>query len=1085
VSFPDSSAQSVTAKAKTILENGTETRHEAEKDFEQYPVFDAVKSRIHHFEHECVFDPDLCTLCLSPLGDRVAGSECFNFRTHILRIFDIITGKEISTTQHESSVSAACFSSDGQIIATGTVNGHVRIINVATGKVMMKTIAPAEMISSLCFLPNGKGLASGNAGLIMRIFDLSGKVMWEKSLVEMDNDSSGIEDLSAELITSLSFSFDGKRIVTGSTDKFARILEVDLKNEDSESECESVFANFKLFQRMEHQRTVRSVCFSTDGKSIATGSEDGFVRIFDVSSGNQILKTLNYGDVRSVCFSPDGKRVATGTYDGSVRIFDVFSGKEILKAIELQASVHVCFTPDGRSILSGNASSERIFASIFKVETEKSVLKTLSVPGDGQTKHEFLCVCFSPDGKAIATGSSDRLARIFEVDTGKVLQTTIPHGDLILSICFSPDGNRIATSCRDNFLRIFDSKMQGPPIVKKFVASSVNCVCFSPDGKNIATGSDDAYARIFKISYTDRSLNMSFEGHLEKKVSAICFSPDGKLFATGWCDGGSCAAIFDVASLSQSDVIVFYITSQIVTEQSRTTSLSFSPDGKYIAVSIDAVAQIFDIFSGKAIAVLKTVEHGGQIKSVCFSSDGRSIVTCSDDQFARVFVVNSKYSNAIDAKPCMIFHANIFAWSSNYCIAVSRGTTLHLLSDPHNFATDNWLPISPGLVLLWSCLPEELQKQCFCSDSQVVLSEFFASNGGGLVALAAKWHERDPYFPHALPTLKRLFKGKEPVINAGLIFRQLLPEKPHLPDSETVTALLRIISNHVNFSVQDDELTKVLAHAVCVPSIRSIMDQFWTEMVELVPSNSIVVCKVDQVSFSEATRMYVAASESTQEPVFQDHFLMHAQNEGSHLNFEHFLVPFANASAHRQANGRHSKNLLQALVETDNIDIFGTTLVRAVVLFKWQAFGRSLWLREFFIYCVGLALLVGLDILTWQFWALNVDDQNNVPPDIAIISALFCVINMRHLFREIKQFICSVPDNQATLLQRIKKSDYFWEFWNWLDILHIVLGNSAVIMVWAHTPKALPVLAITSFLRWWGTLFFLQVTIYNHNHFRT
>jgi hypothetical protein len=54
-------------------------------------------------------------------------------------------------------------------------------------------------------------------------------------------------------------------------------------------------------------------------------------------------------------------------------------------------------------------------------------------------------------------------------------------------------------------------------------------------------------------------------------------------------------------------------------------------------------------------------------------------------------------------------------------------------------------------------------------------------------------------------------------------------------------------------------------------------------------------------------------------------------------------------------------------------------------------------------------------------------------------------------------------------------SEQFQDFWNWLDLLHITLGISTVALVWAQSAKALPVLAITSFLRWWGTLFYLQV----------
>jgi len=246
--------------------------------------------------------------------------------------------------------------------------------------------------------------------------------------------------------------------------------------------------------------------------------------------------------------------------------------------------------------------------------------------------------------------------------------------------------------------------------------------------------------------------------------------------------------------------------------------------------------------------------------------------------------------------------------------------------------------------------------------------------------------------------------------------------------------------------------------------------------------------------------MYVAASQSTSEPVFESYFTKHQQSKGQLLDYEHYFVPFSHVSAHRdgvkpttacgtmsrqtgmqycmpQADG-DGLSMMQALVDTENIDIFGSISVRAIVLHKWTAFGLSRWLKEFFIYSIGLALLVALSILTWQ-WALHRDDSISVPPaDIAVLSALFGAVIIRSLYRETKQFFYSIPSGNEPLLRRILSSDQFRDFWNWLDFLHIALGISVVILVWLQTPHALPVLAITSFLRWWGTLFYLQVLMY-------
>lgn len=277
------------------------------------------------------------------------------------------------------------------------------------------------------------------------------------------------------------------------------------------------------------------------------------------------------------------------------------------------------------------------------------------------------------------------------------------------------------------------------------------------------------------------------------------------------------------------------------------------------------------------------------------------------------------------------------------------------------------------------------------------------------------------------------------------------------------------------FAARDSLLTQQLARAACFPSIQSIVGDFWKELVELVPSLPVVAHNVDRVSFSESKRMYVAASESTSESVFENHFQARPQAKSPPLDFVHLLVPFPNASAHRDAGNDDSMSLMQALVETDNIDIFGTVTVRAIVQHKWETFGLSLWLKELCVYCTGLAFLVALSILDWQNWGLPPDDRNAVPP--AVLSALFFAVLLRSLYREAKQFVYSIPngDGDGTLLQRVLSSEQFQDFWNWLDLLHITLGISTVALVWAQSAKALPVLAMTSFLRWWGTLFYLQV----------
>ncbi|KAM3112521.1 toll/interleukin-1 receptor domain-containing protein [Phormidesmis sp. 146-33] len=228
--------------------------------------------------------------------------------------------------------------------------------------------------------------------------------------------------------------------------------------------------------------------------------------------------------VRSVSFSPDGQTIASGSTDSTVKLWDL-QGRELqtLKG-HSSAVTSVSFRPDGQTIASGSTDN-----TVKLWDRQGRELQTLK----GHSHHVY-SVSFSPDGQTIASGSwgwGDNTVRLWDRQ-GQELQTLKGHGDAVSSVNFSPDGQTIASGSWDSTVKLWDR--QGRELqTLKGNSGAVNSVSFSPDGQMIATGSDDSTVKLWDLQ--GRELQ-TLKGH-SSSVSSVSFSPDGKTIASGSDDG--------------------------------------------------------------------------------------------------------------------------------------------------------------------------------------------------------------------------------------------------------------------------------------------------------------------------------------------------------------------------------------------------------------------------------------------------------------------------------------------------------------------------------------------------------------------
>ena len=212
-----------------------------------------------------------------------------------------------------------------------------------------------------------------------------------------------------------------------------------------------------------HEHSVTAIAFSPDGKTLATGASDGYLRFWDPATGR--LKSIHGEDatrgIHGLAFSPDGRRVAVvgALFGKEAVLWDTTSGR-IAQEFEEQAGSSSAASPDAAFIYKGKPINFRV----------------LSI------------VAFSPDGRIAATAADGVVLR--DAQSGSVVATLKQPAKGVKAIAFSPDGKTLATAADDKKVRlcsvpagVLEATLDGP-------TQPLGAVAISPDGMRIvATGS--------------------------------------------------------------------------------------------------------------------------------------------------------------------------------------------------------------------------------------------------------------------------------------------------------------------------------------------------------------------------------------------------------------------------------------------------------------------------------------------------------------------------------------------------------------------------------------------------------------------
>jgi WD40 repeat protein len=198
-----------------------------------------------------------------------------------------------------------------------------------------------------------------------------------------------------------------------------------------------------------HQGEVFSCAYTPDGAFILSGGWDGFLRLWEASSGRPLTALRAGPKALSACAaSPDGRYWLSGSMEGLLSVWDAVSHQSRQNGVaHIRPISAIRFSPDGQ--LLATTSWDR-----------QVVLRQVGGSREGATlagHTDIVTGCaFTPDGKHLVSWSHDTTLRLWEVESSRCVHTFRGHPDRVSAAALSPDGRWLASASRDGTLKLWD-----------------------------------------------------------------------------------------------------------------------------------------------------------------------------------------------------------------------------------------------------------------------------------------------------------------------------------------------------------------------------------------------------------------------------------------------------------------------------------------------------------------------------------------------------------------------------------------------------------------------------------------------------
>ncbi|AFZ10820.1 WD40 repeat-containing protein (plasmid) [Oscillatoria nigro-viridis PCC 7112] len=315
-------------------------------------------------------------------------------------------------------------------------------------------------------------------------------------------------------------------------DRSQKIEEKEQREQEQAVREKNYYAFFRYLRTFKgHSAPVYSVLFSSDGKTLVSGSADGIITVRNLNGDREHHTLIGHIQaVISLAFSPDGKTLVSGSADSTIKLWNFNTGQEIQSLIgHVSSVISIVISPDSKTLVSSSADTTIKLWDLSTAQVKSNLIGHAN---------SVLSVAISPDGQTLVSGSADATVKLWDLRTGQEIRTLDEGGGFVFAVCFHPH-EPILISVHENRTIKLWNLLSGEVIRSIPTSEMVVSVAISPHGKTLVGASGSSPMWVIGMWNLDTGkMISSFRGYdgpiyHQDIVYTVAFSPDGQTLGSG------------------------------------------------------------------------------------------------------------------------------------------------------------------------------------------------------------------------------------------------------------------------------------------------------------------------------------------------------------------------------------------------------------------------------------------------------------------------------------------------------------------------------------------------------------------------